>query len=387
MLLAFAGAISLLCAFILSLNALIGWQVENSIRDDAVSRAQNWSDNYIRTTPSLRKLVEKGITTPAEIERLETSFALVDVVRFEIFDKDGMLTHLSDTGVLAPSQFFNETALNVFDTGETTAILHKRSNVDKLNAQTYVEVYLPIDLPNADRIGVLEVYVDVSDLEAALKDAFRQISGYLVGGTIVVLLLPALAYVRRTRQLMRKDKQLLELTRYDQLTGTLNRNSITELLKQKFSVVGAEPIGLLFVDIDHFKQVNDQFGHACGDLLLQHIACILKHSTDAEGDQVGRFGGDEFILVCRCADLKEFRCLYGRIMADAGKSFCSDGISYTPSLSIGAYFTSKDDTEKTAIHRADLAVYAAKRRGRNQVVEYSREIEGLFDQETARRLA
>lgn len=74
-------------------------------------------------------------------------------------------------------------------------------------------------------------------------------------------------------------------------------------------------------------------------------------------------------------------------MEGAKKPCTHEDKSYTPSLSVGAYLTQADDTEKTALHRADLAVYAAKRRGRGQVVEYSEDLEGLFKQDMARQTA
>ncbi|MCV0427346.1 MAG: GGDEF domain-containing protein [Roseibium sp.] len=388
--LATAGAAILMTVVALSLDVLIDWQVQIAIRKDAEVRASNWAENYLRTTPSVRRTVEKGIITPAELNRLETSFALAGVIRFQMFDKNGMLTLLSDSGVLGPAEFFNTKALKVYETGEPQIFVHDVEDETPLpgNVETYVAVYLPATLPSGERIGALEVYVDVSEFEEALEGGFNWISGYLIFGTFAVLLLPAAAYVHRTRQVMRKDRQLLELTRYDQLTGVLNRNSISKFLDDHFNRVdSSENLGILFVDLDYFKQVNDHYGHARGDHLLQHIAGILKSSVRSRDDVVGRFGGDEFVVLVRDATVEEFRKLYGRVMEAAQSPYDKDGQTYVPSLSIGAYISSPGDTEKQALHRADIAVYAAKRRGRGQVVEYSKEMEGLFKQESAKQSA
>ncbi len=373
-----------------SLDALIDWQVRIAIQKDAEIRSQKWTENFFETTPSVRQMIESGVAPEKDFTKLENSFVLTGVIRIKLFDSEGMLAFMSDNGVLAPTQFFSERALGVFDSGDSIVFLHAPE--EKLghpeHLRTYVEIYTPAVLPSGERIGVVEVYLDVSVLEAALQNSFRQISGYLIAGTIVVLLIPAGAYVGITRQIIRKDRQFLEFTRYDQLTGALSRNSISGILTRQFS----EPqtlsrLGVLFVDIDHFKQVNDKYGHSFGDSLLRHISHILMANLHGKSDAVGRFGGDEFVVLCPNINPHDFRKLYGRVMDVAQKAFQHDGNSYIPSLSIGAYLTAEGDTEKTALHRADLAVYAAKRNGRGQVFEYSEELEGLFAQEDPKQTA
>lgn len=125
----------------------------------------------------------------------------------------------------------------------------------------------------------------------------------------------------------------------------------------------------------------------CGDRLLKHIARILQASTRNKDDIVGRFGGDEFVVIASNISQENFRKLYGRVMEGAKAPCVYEDKSYVPSLSVGAYLTTDQDTEKTAIHRADLAVYAAKRRGRGQVVEYTTDLEDLFAQDDGRQSA
>ncbi|MES0882347.1 GGDEF domain-containing protein [Roseibium sp. SCP14] len=384
LLLALAGAAALVLLFTVAFDALIDWQAQMALRKSAEIRAQSWARNFLETTPSARRMVEKGVATSSEINRFKDSFALVGVIRFVMFNKDGMQTLLSDSGVLEPTRLFNGKAQEVIQTGQPAVFFHDHDDEEAsaVSVDTYVEVYLPADLPSGERIGALEVYVDVSDFEEALEESFQWMSGYLIIGTMAVLLLPASAYVRRTRQLMRKDKQLLELTRYDHLTGVLNRDSVSKFLDEQFAdSTDRGNLGILFVDVDHFKQVNDQFGHACGDRLLKHVADILRLSTRSKDDVVGRFGGDEFVIMFQNTTLQEIRQLYRRVMEAASKPCQREGTDYVLSLSIGAYVTSDGDTRQSALHRADLAVYAAKRQGRNRVVEYSRDLEGLFSQE------
>lgn len=281
----------------------------------------------------------------------------------------------------------NAHAQEVHKTGRAIILVHD-ANAAEGEPENIVEAYIPAISPTGQRFGAIEVYVDVSDLEDALEDAFTQVSWFLIAGTLLVMAVPAAAYVHRSRQLRRRDRELLELTRYDQLTGILNRNSVSELLDDLFADRRTRSgLGILFVDVDHFKQVNDQYGHACGDKLLKHIARILESSVRSDEDTVARYGGDEFVILCRSITLADFRSLYGRVMEGARTPCEHETKTYVPSLSVGAYLTSADDDQKTALHRADLAVYAAKRRGRGQVVEYSNDLEGMFEQDAARQTA
>jgi diguanylate cyclase (GGDEF)-like protein len=247
---------------------------------------------------------------------------------------------------------------------------------------------VPAITASGEKVGTIELYVDASAFEEALEETFQEVSIYLVAGTVLVLLFPIAAFVRRTQQLMQNDKRMLELTRYDQLTGVFNRNSTTQHLKALFiDPDRAAGTGILFVDVDYFKQVNDKYGHACGDILLKHIADVLKSSIRLKDDVVGRYGGDEFVILCRNITKDDFRRLSQRVMEGAKTPCTHEGNSYTPSLSVGAYLSRDGDTEDLALHRADLAVYAAKRGGRNQVVEFSEDLEGLFKNDEAQKSA
>ncbi|WP_298965245.1 GGDEF domain-containing protein [uncultured Roseibium sp.] len=387
---ALSGTIAVVVLVAAALDELIDWQVQVAIRKNAEVRALNWAENFFATTPSSRRMVEKGVATPSELDRLESSFALVDVIRFEMFNREGVRTLLSDKGVLEPSTAVNATAVRVYESGLPLVFVHEKEDHETETSQleTYVEVYLPAVLPSGEAIGAIEVYVDVTKFEDELEEVFQQISGYLILGTLLIGLFPAAAYIRTTRQIMRKDKQLLELTRYDKLTGIYNRDTVSTYLARFFaSPEAGGNLGILFVDVDYFKQVNDQYGHAAGDKLLQHIASVLNDCIRTETDLIGRYGGDEFVILMPDVSRGLFRERCSLILEASQAPYRHKDIEFVPSLSVGAYLTNTRDTEKSALHKADLAVYAAKRSGRGQVVEYTPKLEGLFDQESSRQSA
>lgn len=90
LLIAITGALLLVLLFALTLNSLIDWQVQAALRNNAQIRAQHWADSFFKTTPSARRMVETGIITPSERDRIESSFPLIDVVRFKLFNREGM---------------------------------------------------------------------------------------------------------------------------------------------------------------------------------------------------------------------------------------------------------------------------------------------------------
>ncbi|MTH95142.1 GGDEF domain-containing protein [Roseibium sp. RKSG952] len=388
---ALAAGFVLTAAVVATLNGLIDRQTQIAIRHNAEARAEKWASSFTVSTPAFQEMVEHGFPEPEHVAQLQSSFGLVDVMHFVTFNKDGVETFVSEPGLRRPVGSINDKALSVYRSGNVLTFIHKRDSRTRQGlsgANRYVEVYMPATLPSGERIGAIEVYVNVTDLDAALHETFRSISWYLVFGTITILLIPAVAYIRSTREVMRKDKELLELTRYDQLTGVLNRNSVSDILQGYFMREGgAEELGILFVDVDFFKQVNDQFGHHFGDMLLKHIAGILTSSVRKDTDTVGRYGGDEFIVLCPDMNIQALREAYHRMMASAKAPFCYSDKTYTPSLSIGAYIATSRDIRRSALHKADLAVYQAKRLGRGQVVEYSEQLEGLFDSPDQKKTA
>ncbi|WP_420410711.1 GGDEF domain-containing protein [Roseibium sp.] len=391
-----AGTLALIGIVWIALDTLIDWQVQEAIKRNAQERAQHWSRNFLETTPSAVTLIQTGEGDMEDINRLEDSFALVNIIRFQLFDQNGKQTFLSN-GSLERSYSAegkpNKNAMQAFNTGQPVIEVHHDDNDEQPDSartvpETYIEAYVPAITSSGEKVGTIELYVDATAFEEALEETFQEVSLYLVLGTVLIVMFPVAAFVRRTQQLMHNDKRMLELTRYDQLTGVLNRNSVTQHLKALFiDPDRADGTGVLFVDVDYFKQVNDQYGHACGDVLLKHIAGVLKSCIRLKDDVVGRYGGDEFVILCRNITKDEFRLLYDRVMESAKTPCTHEGNTYTPSLSVGAYLSQRGDTEKTALHRADLAVYAAKRGGRNRVVEYSSDLEGTFKEDGAKQSA
>ncbi len=156
----------------------------------------------------------------------------------------------------------------------------------------------------------------------------------------------------------------------DSLTGALNRRTIDLWLARSFtdSHRSEQPLSVLFVDIDHFKSINDTYGHACGDRCLRHVSETLRRELEAS-DLLGRYGGEEFLLVLPGRNGDTARQLGERIRAAVERSeFDYDGKSIRLTVSIGvAPRLPPEHSPGAAVERADKALYTAKRSGRNRV--------------------
>ncbi len=157
---------------------------------------------------------------------------------------------------------------------------------------------------------------------------------------------------------------------YDSLTGILNRRGIAESLKKTLSETRlySAPVTVALLDIDHFKKVNDTYGHSAGDIALSRVAELISASM-RDGDIVGRWGGEEFIIVMHDTNLDEGREVAERVRRHIETlEIQLDETTMTLTASLGiSELTSNEQTIEPAVARADTALYAAKRAGRNRV--------------------
>jgi diguanylate cyclase (GGDEF)-like protein/PAS domain S-box-containing protein len=157
------------------------------------------------------------------------------------------------------------------------------------------------------------------------------------------------------------------LALFDGLTGLPNRHLLADRASQAIDIArrGDEPLAVLFLDLDHFKNVNDSLGHRIGDALLSQLASRLRAAV-REQDTVARMGGDEFVLVLPLTDIAGAAHLATKLMALASAPFQVDQqeLTVTPSMGIAMFPTDGDDFD-TLCKCADAAMYRAKRDGRN----------------------
>ena len=173
------------------------------------------------------------------------------------------------------------------------------------------------------------------------------------------------------------NARLHELVRYqartDALTRVYNRRHFLSLAELEFSRSEryAKPLSMILLDLDHFKEVNDRYGHGVGDQLLQSVAERCR-SNIRPADIIGRYGGEEFTILLPETELAGAHLLAERLRAGiAGCQISVDGESVCATISLGVSSKTGDTPNLTALLRqADEAMYAAKRAGRNQVADF-----------------
>ncbi|MDO6747024.1 GGDEF domain-containing protein [Gilvimarinus sp. 1_MG-2023] len=197
-----------------------------------------------------------------------------------------------------------------------------------------------------------------------LSDIFSTISlsSYVV--TILMLSLSTFVYTSHSE----KQFKLLEtLNTVDALTGALNRRALSSDIKSVISTSqrdNTRPL-LALLDLDHFKSVNDQYGHAAGDQVLQHFVALIK-SNIRQHDQLYRFGGEEFVLLIHQIH-DQHHAFINNLRSAINKDLKTpDGKEIT--VSIGVALWTPVTTEDAWLKRADKALYLAKAQGRDRAI-------------------
>lgn len=214
------------------------------------------------------------------------------------------------------------------------------------------------ELVNRNAHGDLfTVWVSIS----VLRDENRQVTGYMAVETDMAALRQAQEHIDR-------------LARFDPLTGLPNRTLLMDRLEQLVRSAGRREraFAVLFVDLDHFKDVNDTLGHAAGDELLQRIATRLRQELRAD-DTVARLGGDEFVVLLPETQQSAALEVANKLVQALSRPIdLQRAQGYRASLSLGvAVYPQHGETSEELLQHADTAMYAAKSAGRDRVVLYN----------------
>ena len=182
---------------------------------------------------------------------------------------------------------------------------------------------------------------------------------------------------RLKKELRTARKRIAEMATMDELTGLYNRRYFMEALERDVAKAKRyeTELVLCMMDLDHFKEINDAYGHLAGDMVLSEIGRMLKGSI-RESDLVCRYGGEEFSVILSNTQLKEARIVCERFREKVSAhtfEYDSSQFKITVSIGMATLNKSKSKSHNELVGYADKALYRAKKAGRNRVIEYTHE--------------
>jgi diguanylate cyclase (GGDEF)-like protein len=201
-----------------------------------------------------------------------------------------------------------------------------------------------------------------------------QTSLSMIGGSLFLLMLTLVGYfVMRpvSSLIINVEKRMLQAASIDPLSNLFNRRAFYSHAEGLLNLCqrNKKPVSLVAIDIDHFKNINDTYGHAVGDEVISHLSKAIKKNSRSS-DLSARFGGEEFLLMLPETNLDEAANAFGEKIRKwiLSNPYVNDGvvIPYTISVGVSEVFSFEDNLE-FAMQRADSALYVAKEGGRNQV--------------------
>ena len=368
------SCIVLFFAILFGTRSILDNTIRNALIAEASRHAGHLEQQIVRDFPELAILASKGRTSQDFRARLEKALSNGHaMLQLKVYNVRGRLRYVFDE-----TRWFenggdiqSDVALNsVASHARVLEIL--RPGQGHLGDGFISRATQPLYAANGEIIGAFEVTQDQTEIAQLYVKTFRWLTIALPVVAALLFFLPALAWLILHRRNGRNEVLVQDLARRDRLTGLMNRSTFTHEANQVFEVEisSAPPIGILIVDIDHFRLVNDALGHKVADALLKHVASVISGAVRRD-DFVARFGGDEFVALLPDVAAFELQDIANRIFLRLGHPFRHGNAKVAADVSIGTYLSQAGDTLDDAMHAAELAQARAKEDGRNRVVAYT----------------
>jgi diguanylate cyclase (GGDEF)-like protein len=316
------------------------------------------------------EVIEAGVNGARE-------FAAFDFAVVTLFDKASATHEIcaasgKGTEALVGQRFRHNSGLVSMVVANRHALPY-RGDYDPSRQVVFTKKLVPPGMPS---LLVLPLLVHEKPLGTlALGSQRRGAFGDSVRPTLEVLASHVAVSLANARML----KRLEEMATTDGLTGLLNKRTLTELAVQKVKSADrfGKQLSVLVCDIDHFKRVNDTYGHDVGDVVIKGLADVLRR-VKRDTDAVGRFGGEEFVVVCEETDEQGAALLAERIRQElCASAFKTELGMLSVTCSVGvASFPAAGRTWEAMFKATDEALYASKRGGRNRVTVWSPRLQG-----------
>lgn len=333
-----------------------------------------------KTIDGIRTLAIDASQIPSLDHNIRVFLHPFSIVKIKIYSMSKRIIYCTEPALIGKSDRNNLRLVNTLGGQRQTIIKDMQSVTDLADEKRLeidvAEVYVPVRDEQGQIVGAFELYNDISDLKIGFQ---RHLTSSLATIFIALLFLSFTSYVVITREsaALRTAYQLLEtLATTDALTGIYNRRQLLARAAELYSMMQrsrdkvTEGIGLgvVMIDVDYFKMVNDTHGHLVGDSILNDLTKRIETALRPY-DVFGRYGGEEFMIFLPNTSCDEAKMISCRVLnAVSGQPYHAGELPLTVTTSIGCTWTDgSDESLDTVLSRVDNLLYEAKRNGRNQV--------------------
>jgi len=362
--------------FVLVLGILIGgtWAIvkitiDHLLYQNATLVARNWAQYLSVSATDLEQIAAGEQPSAASLLFFRAARNSGPVFRYEIFNREGYSQLISERGKIALVDVseFNPDAARAIQSGQPIVDVQQSHLADL--PRFFARAYIPI-IVNRQPIAVVAAFVDQTEQRRIFFKTFVLAAAALCTLTGLSFGVPAIAWYRRTREKQHAERRIRFLAHHDVLTGLANRASLIDRMRVLLAASAQQRghLAVHFIDLDHFKEINDRFGHDNGDFLLQTIAKRLQAVIRSD-DIVARLGGDEFVLVQpNIGGREQAEEFAHRLSSALAEPMRLKEHELFTTVSIGVALAPADgDTPERLLKSADLAVYKGKADGRNCV--------------------
>lgn len=354
--------------------------VDYAVNNNATRQALKWSNHLIAKLDNLPELIKTGQPTADQVLQIKEASEVGEVFRFKLFDDTARLVLVSDEiskkFALGQTGDHNGKAAKVLATGEAQTSVndgtHKSNRPD-----LYVEAYVPVKSAQGVPLGVAEVYLDQSYIYSQFNRLFNFVALAIAALLTVFFGAPCIAFLIKSDQEKASRNRADFLATHDRVANLLNRSGLVDQVAnmEKSGALKLSRLAVIFLDIDHFKSINDTYGHKIGDAFLNHVGVSISNCLE-NNDLAGRMGGDEFMVVVERENIGDVHKLVERIQSLISSPLNVDGTTVMAHVSIGLDYGSDPEISiENRMNRADIALYQAKVDGRNVHRTFSRDME------------
>src|ERR1700691_3454874 len=334
---------------------------------DATAAAERWAKYVGEKLTDIEDIADGQPPSAESMAFLIRTQQIRHVFGFEIINLYGNVQLASDGSKISSIRgaVHSDTAGSAASLGRP--VISVKEGTPPLRPSYYSEAYLPVIVDGRPQ-AIVAAYVDLTEQRDHFRQAFSLAAlalCLLIGGAVGI---PTIAWHRRTKEKQQADRRIRFLAHHDALTGLANRAQLIEKLENALAILPLRGgcLAVHFIDLDHFKEVNDTLGHDGGDFLLKTVAERLRAVTRAD-DIVARLGGDEFVVVQTAIKSKDQVEDFARRLTSAVTTpMTLKEQEIVATVSVGVALAPADGTNpERLLKSADLALYKAKADGRN----------------------